>query len=160
MRTFRFLSFRRWPCVRTCAYWIAVLDAHCANNRGITLQDSKLGTTRYLQPELELLVACARLAIDKVSLLLDSDGPRLNWDVFYRLAAVQGVLSPALHSLSLSNAVGIPEAIMAALRRDHRDRVARDLCLTAETLRLVRRLEIRGVASIVLKGCAISNYLY
>ena len=154
------MSLRRWPCVESAAYWIAVLDAHCANNRGITLLGSKPGTSRYLQPELELLVACARLAIDKVSLLLDSSGPRLNWDLFYQLAAVQGVLSPALHSLSLSNAVGIPEAIMAALRRDHRDRVARDLCLTAETLRLVRGLEIRGVASIVLKGCAISNYLY
>ena len=49
---------------------------------------------------------------------------------------------------------------MAALRRDHRDQVARDLSLTAETLRLVRGLETRGVASIVLKGCAISNSLY
>ena len=113
-----------------------------------------------LQPELELLVACGRLAIDKVSLLLDSSGPRLNWNHFYQLAAVQGVLSQALHSLSLSNAVGIPEALMVALRRDHRDRVARDLSLTAETLRLVRGLETRGVASIVLKGCAISNSLY
>lgn len=122
---------------------------------------SKSATAKSLGRELELLVACGHLAIDKVfRLISDPKGSPLKWDRFYQLASVHCIQSQALRSLTLSRSARVPDALIAALRQDHRDSVARDLFLTAETLRLVRELATRGITSLVLKGCAISNSLY
>jgi hypothetical protein len=121
---------------------------------------ASLATANGLGRELELLVSCGQLASEKaLHLLSDSKGPPLNWDRFYELASVHGLQSQALHTLSLGRS-GAPEALIAALRQEHRNSVARDLLLTAETLRLVRHLADHGITALVLKGCAISNSLY
>jgi hypothetical protein len=120
------------------------------------------GQVKSFGRELELLVACEQLAIEKVFRLISGSrgSPPLSWDRFYQLASVHGLQSQAFHSLLLARGGGAPDALIAALRQDHRDSVARDLFLTAETLRLVSELAGRGIKSLVLKGCAISNFLY
>lgn len=119
-------------------------------------------TEGRLPPELELLLACARVdgADDEMRIgRLLEEGP--DWDRALRYGGRHGILPLLYRRLSVfSNPSAIPEPVMAALRRRYYAMAERNLLLTGRLAELTEALERRDVASLPLKGPVLAVTVY
>ena len=112
-------------------------------------------------PELDLLLACARLRLEPGD-LARARGARargIDWNRLLQLAHVHGLL-PLLHSHAVSGAVPWPSDARADLDARARDITHRNLELTAELLVLLRLCADHAIPVVPLKGPVLAQQIY
>jgi hypothetical protein len=115
-----------------------------------------------LRPEDELLICCARTAMDperasRVSTLLASG---LDWVYLLRAARWHRVV-PLLHwHLNRLSPSGIPAAIRRLLREEFQRNTRYSSVLTAELLKLLNQMEARGIPAVPFKGPVLASTAY
>jgi hypothetical protein len=112
-------------------------------------------------PELDLLLACARLRLEPVDLARARAAVArgIDWKRLLRLAHVHGLL-PLLHSHAASGAVPWPADARAELDARARDITHRNLQLTAELLALLRLCAEHDIPAVPLKGPVLAQQIY
>ena len=112
-------------------------------------------------PEIDLLLACARLRLEPADLARARAAVErgIDWDRLLRLAHVHGLL-PLLHSHAVSGAVPWPADARADLDAGARDITHRNLALTAELLALLRLCADHAIPVVPLKGPVLAQQIY
>ena len=113
-------------------------------------------------PELELLVQCARAAVEpsRVEPIRQLVTKDLNWDRVIKLAVRNG-LSPLLcFHLNQICAANVPAAAMSFLHDHFHKNSAFSVVLTSELTSLLRTFNENGIRAVPYKGPAIAARLY
>ena len=113
------------------------------------------------QPEMALLVACARAHVDpshtaQVQSLLSQD---LDWPRLLEFAQRQKTL-PLLHQGLRPYGDAVPQAAMQEIRRRFRANALRNLRLTQELVGVLRSLETAGVLAAAYRGPVLALDAY
>jgi Uncharacterised nucleotidyltransferase len=117
---------------------------------------------RSTRPEVELLLACARTALDaeaeqRIRNLLHGG---LDWEYIVQLARRHRV-TPLLYSTFHTNFPdAVPAATMQLLREDYRAGAQQSLRLTSELLKLLALFEAHGIPALPLKGPTLAAIAY
>ena len=112
-------------------------------------------------PEIDLLLACARLRLEPGDLARAraAVGRGIDWNRLLQLAHVHGLL-PLLHSHAASGALPWPPDARADLDARARDITHRNLQLTAELLVLLRLCADHAIPVVPLKGPVLAQQIY
>lgn len=116
-----------------------------------------------VQPEIDVLLACARTPLDAVHAerLHQQLQGQLDWGKIIRLAGQHAVLPLLHHHLkAVADPQAIPQAAWRNLQHLFRKRLNRNLAMTAELLRQLRLLEAHGIPVIPYKGPALAAAVY
>ncbi|MCI0622338.1 MAG: nucleotidyltransferase family protein, partial [Acidobacteria bacterium] len=121
-----------------------------------------LRTYPPLRPEMELLVACARIPFNephaqRVASLLRPD---LDWEYVRRTAARHGVLPLFWWHLNQRYRNAVPTNLAGSMRMWFRQNLQRNLKLTAELLRLLHLLNENDICALAFKGPVLTASLY
>lgn len=84
----------------------------------------------------------------------------VNWDALLQLALHHRVYPLVYETLSQLNNPAIHENTLGYLQQKYRDNAVKGLCLTGETVRVVKCLESHGIRAVVLKGPPLASRLY
>lgn len=114
-----------------------------------------------LQPEIDLLLCCARKTLDdyisaRVAQLLQQ---QIDWPQLIHLADENGLLPLLCHHLAQFSDTISPDWL-ASVREANRENTMRTLFLTAELLRINERLRQRGIPSLPYKGPILAQMAY
>lgn len=113
-------------------------------------------------PEVQLLLACSRTAVDEkwAERITRLANHNLDWERVLYLAGGHGVV-PLLHRhLSPLGPSQVPENILKRLRHEAHKIAGRNVVLATELLGLVDALEQHGIASMPYKGPALACQIY
>ncbi|MFL6299148.1 MAG: nucleotidyltransferase family protein [Terriglobales bacterium] len=110
------------------------------------------------RPELQLLLACARLSPD-FARVQDCASGNLDWRKVVGAAEYHG-LTPLLLKNLLAADARLPEQQMKQLEQNNARTVRQNLLLTSELLRAVSSLSEAGVEAVPLKGPALATRIY
>lgn len=114
------------------------------------------------RPEVKLLLACTRTAIDagtaaRIQGLLQQD---LDWDYLLQTARRHAVVPLVYWTLHASFASAVPPATLELLRSQYRESAQHSLALTGELLKLLGLFEAQGIRAIPLKGPVLAAMAY
>ncbi|HBB33924.1 MAG TPA: hypothetical protein DDZ80_19065 [Cyanobacteria bacterium UBA8803] len=115
-----------------------------------------------MQPEVELLLCCARTSInpetgDRLRVLLQQN---INWQHLLKLARRHGVM-PLLYWILNDTCPGaIPDDTMTKLREHFHDNARRSLFLTVELVRLLNLFASQNIPAIPFKGPVLATSAY
>ncbi len=110
--------------------------------------------------ESELLLICARYRPDVSRNRLEElllDGP--DWEYLLKAATRHGLL-PLLYRTLMEAQHQVPPAVLSDLRRSYLFNSQRNHILTNELLRLLEKLETKGILAIPFKGPVLAQELY
>jgi Uncharacterised nucleotidyltransferase len=112
-------------------------------------------------PEIDLLLACARLRLEPGDLVRARTAVEsgIDWNRLLRLAHVHGLL-PLLHSHAVRGAVPVPSDVRADLDARARDTTHRNLQLTSELVALLRLCADHAIPVVPLKGPVLAQQVY
>lgn len=115
-----------------------------------------------LQPEIDLLLICARTHLDAVHAdrLHRRLQDHLDWNEVIRLAQQHAVLLLLYHHLKSMGSQAVPRAAWVRLQRRFRRNRRRNLSMTAELVKQLRLLETRGIPVIPYKGPTLAAAVY
>jgi len=118
-------------------------------------------TSEALAPEFALTAACCRwpATADRDSAVQATAAGVRDWDEFLRLVRRQRVGGLAHEALSTAK-IAPPSAVARVLAARAKRSIGRNLLLAAETVRLQGVLDAAGIATLVLKGVALSQLAY
>lgn len=123
----------------------------------------RAGTEKlYIQPEIELIICCARTSVDSQTAgrIKDLVGEKIDWDYSLRTATSHGVMPLFYRTLNAQCPKDIPEKILDGMRDYFRLHAQRNLLITRELLRLIRLLESHGISVLPYKGPVLSASAY
>lgn len=109
----------------------------------------------WQRPEHDLLRACCvrrQSASELRAILQPRLEPGIDWPYFCRWAERHGVLPRCAAALEAVEWFAVPEGTRRRLRQSHRAIVQRNLFLTSELVRLLRRLSGAGLTVLPFKG--------
>lgn len=114
------------------------------------------------RPEGQLLLACSRTHVDgvtaaRVEALLQGE---IDWEYVLRKAKEHGVTSLLCQSLNSVYPKGVPEEILARLRRFTADNARYNLYRTRELIKLLGVFELQGIPCLPFKGPVLSALIY
>lgn len=114
------------------------------------------------QPEVELLLCCARTCIDsktaeRIRNLLQND---IDWDYLIRTALCHKVMPLLYWSLNATCPEAVPKAILTQLRYYFHANAQNNLFLAGELLKLLNLLEAHGIPTIPFKGPVLATFVY
>lgn len=120
------------------------------------------GAATRLQPEVALLLCCARTGLDAVTaerfhVLLQHD---LDWSHVLSAALQHGVMPLLYRHLQTLGPEVIPAAVLTQLRAHFYANVGSTLVLTGELLRLLQLLETHGIPARPFKGPTLAVSVY
>lgn len=120
------------------------------------------GGVRRLSKEQELVLCCARTALDapcraRIERLA---GQEVGWERICRLAERNGVLPLVLRSLKAAAPEQIPPGVLAEMERYAHSVARKNLLLAQELVRLLDRLGALGIPAIPLKGVVLAEAAY
>ncbi len=116
-----------------------------------------------LTNENRLIITCARTRIagsqlDELKYLVSRP---LDWDRIVESALSQGIAPFLYHNLkNIPETHGIPKGVMAELKKNYHENIARNMYLYAELARIVKAFHDKGINTIVLKGAALAKFVY
>ena len=116
-----------------------------------------------LTNENRLIITCARTRItgsqlDELKYLVSRP---LDWDRIIDSALSQGIAPFLYHNLkNIPETHGIPQGVMAQLKKNYHENIARNMYLYAELARIVKAFHDKGIKTIVLKGAALAKFVY
>jgi len=122
----------------------------------------RAGAAPERQPEIELLLACARSHLDGAALARVGElaHRELDWAFLLRQVRRHGLM-PRLHGLLDRGCwSGVPEPVRDQLDRDSRTNSARALVLTLELLETLDDLAAHGIRAIPFKGPTLAQQVY
>jgi hypothetical protein len=115
-----------------------------------------------LDPEIELLLFCARVTMDATAQLsaktLASEG--MDWDKLEKAARQHRVIPLLFHSLNSVCPSAVPKVFMDRLRDHFRNNALLNLFLGGELATLLRVLEANGIPALPLKGPVLAASVY
>ena len=125
-------------------------------------KESALNTLSTTNPETELMLCCCRTklndrTIQTINTLLDQ---KLDWEYLIKIAAKQGVLPLIYYNLNQTAGDRIPQEILSRLRRYFQVNAQRNLCLTAELIRILKALASNSIDAITFKGPTLAVTAY
>jgi hypothetical protein len=114
------------------------------------------------RPEVELLLRCARTAVDaigatRVRALLRQG---VDWDAVIGMAGPHGVIPLLYSNLSVIAPGLVPEGTLEQLRRQYRGNAYHNFLLMLELRRLLALLEAHDISAIPFKGPALACSVY
>src|SRR3954462_5885646 len=109
-------------------------------------------------PELELLLACARLSPD-LGLVRNCAAVQLDWKKVVNAAEYHGVTPLLLKNLKIAN-VTTPDQELKQLEENNSRTVRQNLFLTSELLRVISSLQGAGIEAVPLKGAVLATGVY
>ena len=116
-----------------------------------------------LTNENRLIVICARTRIagsqlDELKYFVSRP---LDWDRIVESALSQGIAPLLYHNLkNIPETHCIPQRVMAELKKNYYDNIARNMYLYAELARIVKAFHDKGISTILLKGAALAKFVY
>ena len=110
------------------------------------------------RPELQLLLACARLSPD-LGRVRDCAAEQLDWDKVVGAAENHGLTPLLLKNLSLADAK-LPGDVQKHLEQNNSRTVRQNLFLTSEMLRALASLREAGIEAVPLKGAVLASRIY
>jgi hypothetical protein len=115
-----------------------------------------------LRPEAELLLCCARTAMDpetaaRLRSLLREE---IDWNDLLRFARSTGVLPLLYRQLNTTCCAAVPPAYMDQLRTQSRADALRNLVLARELLALLELFDVNGLEVIPFKGIVLAASTY
>jgi hypothetical protein len=135
------------------------------------------GLKEAIRPEVELLLCCARTHIAPANArrIKDLIGQELDWDyileqglqhrvlplLYFNLSALYAneARSGSTHS-SGSDLEAIPQDVFESLQNHYHANARRNLLLTGHLLKLLKLLEIQGIAAVPYKGPTQAAFIY
>jgi Uncharacterised nucleotidyltransferase len=119
-------------------------------------------TATCVRPEAELLLCCARTAVnpvgaERVAALLK--GP-IDWPYLIRIALRNGVASLVYRSWVIMGAQAVPASVLATFRAHSHANRLRNQLLTRELLRILGALDAEGISAVPLKGPVLAAAVY
>lgn len=115
-------------------------------------------TALRFAPELELLLACSQLVLDREPGLSTMLASQLEWDIVLRLANRHRLL-PALYE-ALHGRDDVPASIRSAICAQFQNHERRVLRFTAELARIWRQFAQHKIQVLAHKGAALGQLLY
>ncbi len=118
--------------------------------------------TRRWPPEVELILACARLSLDptRSALVRATAGQALDWDLILRMAQTHAVTPLLWHNLARTAREVVPPDVMARLGGQVRFITRNNLFLVSRLLPLLREFQTRGIRVLTLKGPSLAAGVY
>ena len=117
---------------------------------------------RVYQPEVELLLSCARTQMDAENALqvqaLVQTG--LDWNVLLSMAGRNGMTPLLFKHLRDHSLEGIPKYVLGYLRDYYRHNAVRNLLLIETLLDLLDQFKLEGIKAIPFKGPVLAASLY
>lgn len=112
--------------------------------------------------EAEIARACARASLthDSRARLGDLLAQPVDWPRLIELAERHGLLPLVSHHLTASFGPTVPGSVREELHARARALVGRNLMMTSELIRVVRRLETYGIPALPYKGPALALTAY
>jgi hypothetical protein len=113
-------------------------------------------------PEKELLLCCARSAIDSdtVGRMRTVLQESIDWSILLQTALSHGVMPLLYRSLSSTSSDAVPKGFLEQLRAAFYANAAHNALLTKELLKLLRLLEIHGIPALPFKGPVLAVSVY
>lgn len=113
-------------------------------------------------PEVELLLCCARTSLDpeKAGRLRALLREEIDWECLLRMADEHGMEPLLYRHLDATFPEAVPVAVLEQLRNRFHGNSMRNLFLTRELLNLLKELEARGVPAVPYKGPALAALAY
>ncbi len=123
---------------------------------------SNIATATDMRPEAELLLCCARTAMDaeraeRIRQLLQED---LNWDYLLQAALKRRVMPLLYWHLNASGPEAVLDGHLDIFRAYIHHIVRHNLLLTAELCRILSLFEAHGISAIPFKGPVLAAILY
>ncbi|MGH6689196.1 MAG: nucleotidyltransferase domain-containing protein [Gammaproteobacteria bacterium] len=115
---------------------------------------------RILEAQIALICARASLTPERRARLGELLTHRVDWSRLLALADRHGVLPLVSHHLTQSVAAAVPSAIGEELLTRTRAIAGRNLLMTSELIRVVRRLEACGIPALPYKGPVLAMTAY
>lgn len=112
--------------------------------------------------EIELLLCCARLRLDasKRERARELLGGDLDWDFLFVMSMRHGLMPLLYRHLSEEFSDAVPAAQLKKFCEHYRHNAARNLYLTGELFRILKRFEQQGIEAIPYKGPALAVSAY
>jgi hypothetical protein len=115
-----------------------------------------------LCPEMELLLACARVHLtpdraERVRALLQEE---LDWETIMEQAIAHGTLALLYQSMQNVDTDAVPQAVLDQLRSYFHSNAEHNLRLTHELIKLLELFETHEIQAIPYKGPAVAAALY
>jgi hypothetical protein len=110
------------------------------------------------RPELQLLLACARLSPD-IGRVRECAEAQLDWERVVDAAEYHGLTPLLLKNLKLATAE-LPDNVLRQLEQNNSRTVRQNLFLTSELLSALSSLRDSGIEAVPLKGAVLATTIY
>jgi Uncharacterised nucleotidyltransferase len=113
-------------------------------------------------PELELILCCARTNIDieKSNLVKELIKRGINWSIATEIALSSRVTPLFYRNIKLINPDGVPDAIVDQLKNDYSKNLHENLHLSRELQSILRLFDAAEISSICYKGPVFAQWLF
>jgi Uncharacterised nucleotidyltransferase len=114
------------------------------------------------QPEVSLLLDCARMRLDaqETSRIKSLVSKNIEWGYLLRMARAHGVMPLLYRTLNSTCSDAVPKEILEQLRDHFYGNAGRNLFLTKELLKLLHLLEAHKIPAIPYKGPVLAACIY
>ena len=114
------------------------------------------------KPEVQLLLACSRTAVDdgQAARITALATEKMDWERLVYLGIGHGVVPLLYRNLNTIRPAGVPSSVMERLRNEAQGIAGRNVLLATELLALLDLLRANGVAAMPYKGPALACQVY
>lgn len=120
------------------------------------------GTPTRLEPELELVLLCARTVLDQQTRdrIKELLGLSLDWELVGDFAGRHNTTALLFHHLSATSLESVPDALASSLRAYYFRLAAHNLRLVGEAASLLGEMDAAGAPGVLWKGPALAYSVY
>ena len=131
----------------------------------MTITQLQTSTKKILpsnNPEIELLLSCARTQVDsqtasKIKALVEKE---INWNYLLEIASAHEVIALLYQNLNTICPQAVPPSILSQLRSCFQTIAQRNLLITAELLKILNSFQTNNIFAFPFKGATLAAFIY